>query len=283
MASRVRARSGLAERVAVLEEDRGGFGALRQLRAHDVAPMSEPRRHRKAIARIADRAFQAALQRQPSIGRMRHGPARDGAGHRERAGQHAAIGHLVEAALGEGVDGAARCRAAAAVDVAHGLRAGIVDQPEGIAADPGHVRIEDREGGAGGDRGIDRRAARAQHFRTGLRGQRMRARHHAVRRESSRTAGADIHHDAFVTSTDRTTGERCHSSGASSRADFGIASVMAAPMTPKSEPRLRGFRKTRSAPLEWRAPSRRHSSSCRPSSICDWAEFVSGKCARRNG
>ena len=75
--------------------------------ARDVAPVGEPRRHREAVARIADRAVEAALQRQAAVGGMRLGPARHRAGHGERAGQHAAIGHFGEAALREGVDRAA--------------------------------------------------------------------------------------------------------------------------------------------------------------------------------
>ena len=71
-----------------------GFGALLQLGARDVAPLGEPRRHREAVARIADRAVQAARQRQAAVGGMRLGPARHRAGHGERAGQHALIGHL---------------------------------------------------------------------------------------------------------------------------------------------------------------------------------------------
>jgi len=73
---------------------------------------------------------------------MRLGPARDGAGHGERAGQHALDRDFVQSALGEGIDGAAHRRAAAAIDVAHFARGCVVDQPEGIAADAGHVRID---------------------------------------------------------------------------------------------------------------------------------------------
>ena len=38
-----------------------------------------------------------------------------------------------------------------------------MDQPERVAAETCHVRIDDREHGARRDRGIDRRAAGAQH------------------------------------------------------------------------------------------------------------------------
>ena len=87
---------------------------------------------------------------------------------------------------------------AAAIDVAHGLGLGVVDPPEGVAADARHVRIKNRERGAGGNRGIDRRSTGPQHVDTCLRGQRMRASHHAVRREGGRTAGMYVYHEDFL-------------------------------------------------------------------------------------
>src|SRR5262249_27450135 len=56
-----------------------------------------------------------------------------------------------------------------------------VDQPEGIAADAAHVRIDDTERGRGRKRGIDGRAAGAQRIYARLRGERVRARDHATR------------------------------------------------------------------------------------------------------
>ena len=156
------------EDLVVLEEDRRRFRTLGQIIPRRRQPMREARRHRKAVAREADGAFQAALQRQAAVGGVRHAPARDGAGHGERAGQRTAIGHFVEAAPREGLDRAARGRAAAAVDVAHGVGRGVVDQPEGVAADAGHVGIEDGERGTRRDRRIDGRAAVAQHRRRRL-------------------------------------------------------------------------------------------------------------------
>jgi hypothetical protein len=55
-----------------------------------------------------------------------------------------------------------------------------MNKPERIAAEPGHVRIDDREHRAGRDRGIDGGAAGAQHVEAGRGGERMRRSHHAV-------------------------------------------------------------------------------------------------------
>ena len=94
--------------------------------------------------------------------------------------QDAAIGDLAEAALFECLDCTGGHRTAASIEIAHRACPGVVDQPEGIAADPGHVWIEHRQRRRGGNRRIDRRASRAQDIDARLRGQRMRARHHAV-------------------------------------------------------------------------------------------------------
>jgi hypothetical protein len=189
---------GIPEHCAVLEEDRRGFRALLQLGTRDGAPMREPRRHREAVAGIADRAVEAALQGQPPVRGVRLGPARHGAGHREGTGQHPAIGHFGKATPSEGIDRAAGRRPAAAVDVAHlfGLR--VVDQPERIAADAGHMRIENRQRGAGGERGIDGRAARPQRVDAGGAGQRMRRGHHAVRRKRGRAARTYLCHEKLL-------------------------------------------------------------------------------------
>ena len=160
--------------------------------------MGKPRRHRETVARIADRALQAALERQSSVGGMRLGPARHGARHRQRAGQHPAIRYFAQAALREGLDRAAEDRATATVDVAHLAGRGVVDQPEGIAADAGHVWIEHRKCRARGQGGIDRRAAGPQHVDSGRAREGMRAGHHAVRRQSGRTAGAYVCHEKFL-------------------------------------------------------------------------------------
>jgi len=201
MASSVRARSGFFEDFVVLEENRRCLGTLGQLLPRRRAPMVEPRRHRKAVACESDGAFQAALERQSAVGGMRHAPARDGAGNGERAGQRAAIGHFAQAAPRERLDRAARGRATAAVDVAHGVGGSVVDQPEGIAAHTGHVGIEDGECGAGRDCRIDGRTAVTQHRGAGLARKRVRTGHHAVRRTCCRTAGVELDHDGLVTNT----------------------------------------------------------------------------------
>jgi len=189
---------GVPEHRAVLQQDRRRLRALLQVGCRKPPPVRQPLGHREAVARIADRALQAAGERQAAVGGMRLGPARHRAGHGEGAGQHALVRHLAETALGEGGDRAARGRAAAAVDVADSAGLGVVDQPERIAADRRHVRIEHRQHGAGGERGIDRRAAGAQHVDAGRGGERMGRGHQAVRRQRGRTACQYFCHEKLL-------------------------------------------------------------------------------------
>ena len=127
----------------MLEEDRRRLGALLEVGTGHVAPVRQPRRHREAVARVTDGALQAAPQRQAAEGGVRFRPARHRARHGERGGQGALVRDFAQAAFRERLDRAARRGAPAALDVAHLARGGVVDQPEGIAADAGHVRIDD--------------------------------------------------------------------------------------------------------------------------------------------
>jgi hypothetical protein len=125
---------------------------------------------------------------------MRGAPARHGARHRERGRQDAALRHIGEPALGKPVDARAACRTPAAVEIAHALFGGVVDEPEGIAAHARHVRVNDGQHRARGDRGIDGRAAGAQHVDPRRGRQRMRRGDHAVGCEGGRSAGVDVEH-----------------------------------------------------------------------------------------
>ena len=77
----------------------------------------------------------------------------------------------------------ARCGAAAGVD-GDDIMARFVNQPEAVAADAVHVRINHRDGGCRGDHCFECSAALAQYRESGLRGQRMRCDHHAAGGES---------------------------------------------------------------------------------------------------
>ena len=86
----------------------------------------------------------------------------------------------------------ARRGPAAAVEMADTVRRPVVDQPEGVAAETGHVWIENSKGCAGGDRCVHGGATGPQHVDSRLRGQRVRAGHHATRREGDGTACRDL-------------------------------------------------------------------------------------------
>jgi hypothetical protein len=129
---------------------------------------------------------------------MRLAPACHGGRHGQRARQRAAIGHLGQAALGEGGERAERRRAPAAVDVADAAGLGVPDQPERVAANSRHVRVEHRQRRTRGNRGIDRAAAGAQHLDARLRGKGMRGSDQSVRRARGRTAGMYVNHEKFL-------------------------------------------------------------------------------------
>src|SRR5262245_14497595 len=116
-----------------------------------------------AFACEPDRVLEAARERELAVALVRRAEARYGAGRGEGRRGEAAKGDLGLA--GEFVERRALRRAAAAVEVAHLARGGVVDEPERIAADAAHVRVEDAERGGGGNRRVDRRAAVAQRLR----------------------------------------------------------------------------------------------------------------------
>ena len=69
--------------------------------------------------------------------------------------------------------------AAAGVDGDHVL-AGDGDEPEAVAADGGHVRIDDRQRRRHGDGGFEGGAVLAQHAQARFAGEMMRRRNHAA-------------------------------------------------------------------------------------------------------
>ena len=175
------------------QEHRGGFALPDEIVAHHLDEARQPLRYRKAVARVADRGFQHAPQRQPAMGIMRRDPARDRARYRQRRRNDPAQRDFAQPSLLQRRQRRAAGRLAAAVEILDLPAAAVMDEPERIAAQPRHVRIDHRQHGARHDRGIDGRSAGAKHVDAGRGSQRMRRRHHAVRRERDRTSGADIH------------------------------------------------------------------------------------------
>ena len=190
-------RSGTRD-LAARHEDRHAFGMRLEIGFGVFDPAGQALGDRKAVARIADGGLQVARQRQAAVSGMCFGPARHRARRGECGRQDAAKRHLGVTAAGKPVGAGASRRAAAAVEIAHSTGLGVMDQPEGVAADSAHVRVEHRERGACGDGGIDGRAAGAQYLNPGLRGQGVRAGDHAVRAHGDGAAGGDMHVAGFL-------------------------------------------------------------------------------------
>ena len=147
--------------------------------------------HREPIARVTDCRCETARERHLAVRRVRFAPARDAAGDRQRARQHAAVGDLAQAARSHRLDRCARRGASAAAEVAHRVAPGIEDQPERVPADARHVRVHDRQRRGCGDRRVHRRAARLQDLHPGCRRERVRRGDEAPRGHRHRAAGLD--------------------------------------------------------------------------------------------
>ena len=127
---------------------------------------------------------------------MRCAPTRDRTGRRQGGRENTAKRDLIMPPRLEPIDGGTCGGASATVQVTHLARFGVVDQPERITTHTRHVRVEHCKRSTGSDGSIYCRTARAQHVDTGLRGQRMRARDHAVRPHGDGAAGVDLQSSA---------------------------------------------------------------------------------------
>ena len=123
-----------------------------------------------AVARVADRRLDRLRQRDRAVLRQQRVPAVHDAG--DAHGQLATVGDLVEMTAAEFVERRRRRGAAARVEAVHALRPRVVHDREQVAADAVHRRLDDREHRGGGDRRVDRVAARLQHMQS--RGARQR-------------------------------------------------------------------------------------------------------------
>ncbi len=173
-------------RVAVEQIMLGGAGIGLELGDMPAPVPGDALRHRKAALGIFDRRLQSAREieaavrledRLPGIERARHG---DGV-HRGHADRFHALG-------AQRLIGGRGARAAGAV-IAPDRFARLRHQRIAVAADAGAFRLDHAERGAGGDRGIRRRAAGAQRVDGGERRQRMRGRRHAFAGDDGRAAG----------------------------------------------------------------------------------------------
>jgi len=98
---------------------------------------------------------------------MRLDPARDRARHGQGGRDDPAQRDFVQAALLQHNDRGGGRRLAAAAQIFDLAAAAFVDQPERIAPEAGHVRIDHREHSGGRDRRIDRGPASAEHVNAG--------------------------------------------------------------------------------------------------------------------
>ena len=179
-------------RPALGHKDRARLGMGRQIILDAVDPAGKPLRDWKTIARVANRAFQTTCQGEPPIGCMGLAPT----GHRTWRGQcarkNASKRNLTVTALLEPIDARTGRSPATAVQVTHATGFGIVNEPERVATDASHVRVQHRQGRAGGNRCIHGRAARPQYIDPGLRRQRMRASDHSFWAHGDWAASGDL-------------------------------------------------------------------------------------------
>src|SRR6185503_2655316 len=161
------------------KKDRLGRGI--HLRRRLLDPARHARGDREAVAGVMDRVLQAAREGEAAMARMRLAESRHRAGRGERRRRDAAERDFRLAR--EAIERRRRRRPPAAIQIGNPARRGVVDQPEGVAADAAHVRVKDRKRGGRRNRGIDGRAAGAQRVDAGRGSQRMGARHHAAHGE----------------------------------------------------------------------------------------------------
>ena len=200
-------------RCTAREEERSGFALSHQIVPQHLDEARKPPGDRKTVARVRNRAFEHAGKRQPPAGFMRLGPTRDRARHRQGGRDYAPQRNLVQPSLLQRRERRAACGLAAAVEVFDLAGPGVVNEPERVAAQSRHVRIDHRQHGAGSDRSIDGRATRAQHVDAGRGRQRMRRGHDATRRERDGTPGTNVQLEPPVLASRRPAPVSCGGGG----------------------------------------------------------------------
>ncbi len=168
--------------LAAIEVVRGE--AWNVLQAFDIADGLAPLAgaDRNAFASVANSGIEEFAARHTSAERSggfrRQLPARHRAGHGERR-QRPALRQRVVTRLAIALDRRQRAGRTAGIDRARRL-ARLGDDEEGIAADAGHLGIDDGDGGGRRDHRLDRVAAGAHHFRRSLRRRAVRRHRHAL-------------------------------------------------------------------------------------------------------
>src|SRR5580704_9169781 len=149
--------------------------------------MSDARGDRKAVLGMMDRRGECAIEPETAMAFEDCGPRLEGAGHRDRMHGRKTDGAL--ALLPQRL-GARRRGSPAGAVIAPDRRAGLCNEAETIAADPGHVRLDDAEKRHCRDRRIGGGAARPEHRNRGFARQRMGRCRHAVAGKNGRAPRA---------------------------------------------------------------------------------------------
>ncbi len=176
-------------RLAVDEERRGEAGYVLELRELVSGEARLAARHRNAVARVTDRRREQPLERHPAAEcarrLVRQRPAADRTGHRERRERPARRDRLMLA-----IEIAPRllARKARRLDRADATPR-LAEQPEAVAADVIHVRIDGGDRGRHRDHGFDRVAAFGEHVAAGFGGGAMRRTNDGA----SMSSGMNIH------------------------------------------------------------------------------------------
>ena len=140
----------------------------------------------KTVFGVTDRRRQGAIEPEAAVRLEDRRPRFDRP--RNRHGVHGIAGEITRLIAGQRLHSECAGGAPGAV-VAPDRRVRLGNDAEAVAADAGHVRLDDAEHRNGGDGCVRCGAARAQRLDGGLRCQLMRRRRHCVARDGRRAAG----------------------------------------------------------------------------------------------
>ena len=176
-----------------------GIGA--QCRLNKCPIIGDARRHRKPLLGIADRRGEGMIEPEPAVGLQHRLPRFDRARNRDAMGRVEA--DAADALLPQHIGARGRGGAAGAV-IAPDRHARFGDEAKTIAADAGHMRLDDGKNSSRRHGRICRRATRLQRGDGRLACKRVRCRRHTLAGKYRRTAGTmEISH----TYTDRRAGK----------------------------------------------------------------------------
>ena len=172
-------------RLASREKEGGGIWKLRQFGRSLIDFETEDVRDGKAFPGVSDSRFEDGGYGQHSVSAMGFEPPihRAGDGHRQNPPQ----GNRGHAAFLKKFHARGIGRATARIQEGQVLFGCVVDQPESIASDPAHVRIDHVEDGIRGDGGIHGGPALFQDIDSGLGCQIVGGGHHSMGGHGDRT------------------------------------------------------------------------------------------------